>query len=61
MYDPAVLIAQAFGEYVALGAIVEGLQNAYVRLEYVLGQWGSRGVIALVAAAVVWRIIGRFR
>jgi len=56
-----VLIAQAFGEYVALGAIVEGLQNAYVRLEYVLGQWGSRGVIALVAAAVVWRIIGRFR
>jgi hypothetical protein len=56
-----MLIAQAFGEYVALGAIVEGLQQAYARLEYALGQWGSKGVIALVAAAVVWRIIERFK
>jgi len=61
VYDRAVLIAQALGEYGALAALVEAFQHAYVQVEYALGQWGTRGVIALAAVALLWRIIGRFK
>jgi hypothetical protein len=56
-----VLIAQALGEYGALGALTAALQSAYFQVEYALGDWGMTGLWVIVAAALVWIVITRLR
>lgn len=57
----SVLIAQALGEYGALGALTAALQSAYFQVEYALGDWGMTGLWVIVAAALVWIVITRLR
>jgi hypothetical protein len=52
-----MLIAQALGEYVALSAVVEAFSDWSGRLEDVFGEWGTEGLIVVVAAAIVWRVV----
>jgi hypothetical protein len=52
-----MLIAQALGEYVALSAVVEAFSDWSVRLEDTFGEWGTEGLIAVIAAAIVWRVV----
>jgi len=52
-----MLIAQALGEYGAMDALVEGFNSATIRLGEVVGDWGTEGLVALIAAAVLWKII----
>ena len=61
MYDHAVLIAQAAGEYGALSSVGEAFRHAFVQAESALGGWGTTGVLVLVAAGLLWLIIERFR
>jgi len=56
-----MLIAQALGEYGAMGALVEGFNTATIRLEEVVGNWGTEGLVALIAAAVLWKIFTAVR
>ena len=52
-----MLIAQALGEYIALSAFVDAFNSASVRVEEIAGEWGTEGLIALIAVAVLWKII----
>ena len=52
-----MLIAQALGEYGALGALSDSLQTASIRLEELAGEWGVEGIVIAVVAVVLWRIL----
>jgi hypothetical protein len=52
-----MLIAQALGEYVAVAALVDAFNYGTVRLEELAGQYATEGLIALVVAAVLWKVI----
>lgn len=52
-----MLLAQALGEYAALGALIEGFNNASLRVEEVAGEWGTEGLLILVAAGLIWKVI----
>ena len=56
-----MILAQALGEYAAMAAVAEGMTTIGIRLEEVLGEWGMEAILALVAAAIVWRIVGARR
>jgi hypothetical protein len=56
-----VLIAQALGEYGALGALTSAIQNGSVRLEELAGEWGVEGIVVLVVVVVIWRAITAVR
>lgn len=56
-----MLVAQALGEYAALGVLVERFNEASISFEDVAGQWAVEGMIALVVAVVVWRVVLRSR
>jgi hypothetical protein len=56
-----MLIAQALGEYVALSAVVEAFSDWTGRLEDVFGEWGTEGLVVLIAAAIVWRVVTAVR
>ena len=52
-----MILAQALGEYAAMGALVEGFNDLTIQLEEVVGDWGTEGVMLLVAAVIIWRVI----
>ena len=54
-----MLIAQALGEYAALGAVVEAFGNASIRVEEIAGEWGTEGLMLLIVVTAVWMIISR--
>jgi hypothetical protein len=56
-----MLIAQALGEYVALSSVVEAFSDWSGRLEDTFGEWGTEGLVALIAAAIVWRVVTAVR
>ena len=56
-----MLIAQALGEYGALGALSEGLQTASSRAEELAGEWGVEGIVIVVVAIVLWRALTAVR
>jgi hypothetical protein len=56
-----MLLAQALGEYVALSALVEAATNFSIFFEELIRAWGIEVLIALGAAAIVWRVVGAFR
>ena len=52
-----MLIAQALGEYAALSAVVDAFNDGTVQLEEFAGQWATEGLIAVVLALLLWRVI----
>jgi hypothetical protein len=52
-----MLIAQALGEYVALSALVEAFDYGTIRLEELAGQYATEGLVALIVAVVLWKVI----
>lgn len=52
-----MLIAQALGEYVALSAVIEAFNYGTIRLEEIAGEYATEGLLALIVAAVLWKII----
>ena len=56
-----MILAQALGEYAAMAAIAEAATTLGYRLEELIGDWGIEALLALVVAAVVWRIVGANR
>jgi hypothetical protein len=54
-----MLIAQALGEYAALGAVVEAFGYAGDRFEEAVGEWGVEGLALLIAATAVWMVVSR--
>ena len=56
-----MLLAQALGEYAFTGVLVEGFNNLTIQLEDVVGEWGTEGLMVIVAAAIVWRVVAAFR
>jgi hypothetical protein len=52
-----MLIAQALGEYVALSAIIDAFSYGEGRLEEFAGEWAMEGLLAVVAVAVIWKIV----
>jgi hypothetical protein len=52
-----MLIAQALGEYGAMAAVAEGFNSASIRLEEIVGEWGTEGLMILIAVGVVWKVI----
>ena len=54
-----MLIAQALGEYVAVAAVVEAFSSASIRVEEIAGEWGTEGLLLLIAVTAVWMIISR--
>jgi hypothetical protein len=56
-----MLIAQALGEYVATAALVETVNDAALRLEEVVGDWGTEGLMLLITAAMLWKVMTALR
>jgi hypothetical protein len=54
-----MLIAQALGEYAALGAVVEAFSSASIQVEEIAGEWATEGLMLLIAVTAVWMIISR--
>ena len=53
-----MFLAQAFGEYAAMAAVTEAITSLSIRLEAMMGEWGTtEAILALVVAAVLWRIV----
>jgi hypothetical protein len=52
-----MLIAQALGEYVALSALIDAFSYGTTRVEELAGEWAMKGLLAVVAVGVIWRII----
>lgn len=52
-----MLVAQALGEYGALAAVADAVSYGTTRFEEVVGEWGTEGLIALVVAVIVWRVV----
>ena len=52
-----MLIAQALGEYAAVSTLIDAFSTATVRLEEMVGGWGTEGLVLVVVAAVLWKLI----
>ena len=52
-----MLIAQALGEYAALSAVIDAFNYGTIRMEELAGQYATEGLIALIVAAVLWKVI----
>jgi hypothetical protein len=58
---PAMLIAQALGEYSAAGALVQMFESLSFHVQNLVGEWGPGLLWVAGIAAVLWVVIGRFR
>jgi hypothetical protein len=56
-----MLLAQALGEYAGMGALLDGVTGMSVRLEEFAGEWGTEGLVILLAAVIVWRVVTAVR
>jgi hypothetical protein len=56
-----MFLAQALGEYAAMAAVAEAITSLSIRLEEVIGEWGTEAILALVVAAVLWRFVSAKR
>ena len=56
-----MLIAQALGEYAMLGVLITRFHEASLAFEDLVGSWGTEGMVALVVAVIVWRIVLRVK
>ena len=56
-----MLLAQALGEYVGLAGFSEGFNDLTLRLEDVVRDWGTEGLMVLVAVGVVWKVFTSVR
>ena len=52
-----VLFAQALTEYGAAAALAEGLSQLSLRLTDAVGEWRVEAIVALLAAAFLWKVL----
>ena len=56
-----MVIAQALGEYAALGVLVEAFNTTYYQVRDAVGDWGLRGLVGVIAVGLVWKLITMVR
>ena len=56
-----MVIAQALGEYAALGVLVEAFNTTYYQVRDAIGDWGLRGLVGVIAVGLVWKLITMVR
>jgi hypothetical protein len=49
--------AQALAEYGATAVVAETLIQVSFRLGHTIGEWRAEAIVALVAAAVLWKVL----
>jgi hypothetical protein len=56
-----MLIAQALGEYGAMAALVDAFSTTYDSVHDAIGDWGIKGLVAVVAVGLLWKLITMVR
>lgn len=51
------IFAQALAEYGATAALAETLSHWSIRLGHTVGEWKAETIVALVAAAFLWKVL----
>ena len=52
-----MIFAQALAEYGATAALAEALSHLSIRLGYTVNEWRAEAIVALVAAAFLWKVL----
>jgi hypothetical protein len=52
-----LILAQALAEYGATAALAETISHLSIRLGHTIGEWRAEAIVALVAAAFLWKVV----
>ena len=52
-----IFFAQALAEYGATAALAESFSQLSFRLTDAVGDWGAGAIVAVVAAAFLWKVL----
>ena len=52
-----MILAQALAEYGATAALAETVSHLSIRLGHTIGEWRAETIVALVAAAFLWKVL----
>ena len=56
-----MLLAQALAEYGAMATLAESVNTGMIQLEESASEWGMEGLLILITAAVIWKIMTAVR
>ena len=52
-----MIFAQALAEYGATSALAESISHLSIRLGDTVGEWRVEAIVAVVAAAFLWKVV----
>jgi hypothetical protein len=52
-----MMFAQALAEYGATAALAEALSHLSIQLGHTVSEWTAEAIVALVAAAFLWKVL----